>query len=54
MNWQSITYALREIGYCGEFTYEADSFLKGFAPDVLQTAARFMVDIARYWAAKCE
>ena len=54
MNWQSITDALREIGYCGEFTYEADSFLKGFAPDVLQTAARFMVDIARYWAAKCE
>lgn len=54
MNWPEITDALREIGYQGEFTYEADTFLKGFPVDMLPTAARFMVDVARYWAARCE
>ena len=54
MNWPEITTALREIGYRGEFTYEADAFLKGFTTDVLPIAVRFMVDIARHWAAKCE
>lgn len=54
MNWPAITDALREIGYRGEFTYEADAFLKNFTPDVLPMATKFMADIARHWAAKCE
>ncbi|MBR6708726.1 MAG: sugar phosphate isomerase/epimerase [Clostridia bacterium] len=54
MDWTAITDALREIGYRGDFTYEADAFLRGFPNDLLPTAVRFMVDIARYWAAKCE
>ncbi len=54
MNWPAITDALRDIGYKGEFTYEADAFLKGFATDLLPLATKFMVDNARYWAAKCE
>lgn len=54
MNWPEITAALKEIGYRGEFTYEADAFLKSFTTDVLPMAVKFMVDIARHWAAKCE
>lgn len=54
MNWPAITDALREIGYRGEFTYEADAFLKNFTPDVVPMAVKFMADIARHWASKCE
>lgn len=54
MHWPEITDALREIGYRGDFTYEADAFLKGFTNDVIPIALKFMVDIARHWAAKCE
>lgn len=54
MNWPAITDALREIGYRGEFTYEADAFLKNFTPDVLPMATKFMAGIARHWADRCE
>lgn len=54
MNWPAITDALREIGYRGEFTYEADAFLKNFTPDVLPMATKFMAGIARHWAGRCE
>lgn len=54
MNWPAITAALKEIGYQGEFTYEADSFLKNFTNDVLPLAVGFMANVARHWAAKCE
>lgn len=54
IDWTALTAALKEIGYTGEFTYEADAFLKGFTPDLLPTAAKFMADVARYWAKKCE
>ncbi|MBQ3126080.1 MAG: sugar phosphate isomerase/epimerase [Clostridia bacterium] len=54
MNWPAITAALKEIGYKGEFTYEADGFLKHFTPDIQPRAVKFMADIARHWASQCE
>lgn len=54
MDFTAIADALREIGYRGDFTYEADSFLTRFPKELLPTAVKFMVDVARYWAARCE
>lgn len=52
MNWDEIMKALKDINYDGEFTFEADAFLKGFASDYIPQAVRFMVQTGRYLLAK--
>lgn len=52
MNWDNIMKAFDDIKYDGEFTYEADAFLKGFPTDYLPKACEFMVQTARYLVAK--
>ncbi len=54
MNWDRITKALGEIGYAGDFTYEADNFLTRFDEDTLPEALRFMERIGRKLIAKIE
>jgi len=54
LDWIAITDALREVGYKGEFTYEADGFIKRFLPETLPMALTFMAQIARHWANRCE
>lgn len=44
LDWESIAVALREIGYQGEFTFEADNFLFGFPKELYQPAAKLMVE----------
>ena len=52
MDWESIFVALREIGYTGDFTYEADNFLTRLPEALLRPAARYMVEAARYMREK--
>lgn len=52
MNWGEIMKALDDIRYDGEFTYEADAFLKGFEDDFYAEAVDFMVRRARHLIAK--
>ena len=52
MNWEEITRALADSHYSGDFTYEADQFLKGFEDDFKPTACRFMADYGRHLIAK--
>ncbi len=52
MNWDNIMKAFDDIKYDGEFTYEADAFLKGFPTDYLPKAVEFMVQTARYLVSK--
>lgn len=52
MDWNAITAALSEIGYDGEFTYEADAFFYGFDKEFLPTALKFMYDNGSFWADK--
>lgn len=52
MNWNAIMQALKDIGYRGELTYEADGFLKGFETDFFPQATAFMVQMGRYLLAK--
>lgn len=52
MNWDEICRALADIGYNGNFTYEADCFLRDYDEDFLPTALKFMHDTGRYYISK--
>lgn len=47
MNWDSITQALADIRYDGDFTFEADRFYDLFPDSLLPSAAKFLHDIGR-------
>jgi len=47
MNWDNITRALGEIGYQGDFTYEADNFLARFSPTDIQVGVTYMANLGR-------
>lgn len=47
MDWDSILKALADIDYSGNFTYEADGFLRCFPESMMQACERFMHDIGR-------
>ncbi len=54
MDWDSILKALGEVDYKGNFTYEADYFMKRFPDDLLPACQRFMHDVGRSMMAKIE
>lgn len=47
MDWDSILMALADIDYAGNFTYEADGFLRLFPDEMLPACERFMHDVGR-------
>lgn len=47
MDWNAITRALADIGYTGDFTFEADSFYRGIPEELLLATARYLHDIGR-------
>ena len=52
MNWDNIMQALADIDYTGEFTYEADGFLRYFDNGYIPQACKFMEQTGRYLIAK--
>ena len=46
-NWMEITKALKEIGYQGDLTYEAGTFLQNYPDELLDSPLRFMVETGR-------
>ena len=54
MDWNAIMQALKDIGYEGELTYEADGFLRNFQNDYIPQAVKFMVQTGRYLISKIE
>ena len=54
VEWEKVFEALAEIGYEDDFTYEADSFLKGFPDDLLPEASAFMCKVGRYMIRRIE
>jgi len=54
MNWEDITKALADIGYEGDFTLEADSFLYGYDKEFISSAVKFMHDTGRYLISRIE
>lgn len=48
LDWKSITAALAEIGYTGDFTLEADNFPNGFPRELRPDVFRLMAQTGRY------
>lgn len=54
LEWENIIDALAEIGYEGDFTYEADGFLRGFPDPLIPDALKFMCTVGRYLIRRIE
>jgi len=54
MDWEAITAALRDIGYTGDFTYEADAYQRHIPDDLLPDALAYMRQIAKRLIARIE
>lgn len=46
--WDKVMEALREVGYDGELTYEADNSLARVPRELVPATMRYMVEIGRY------
>lgn len=53
-NWDAVCKALAEVDYKGEFTLEADEFLRNYDNAFLPTAAKFMCDCGKQLVSKIE
>lgn len=47
INWSSVAAALADVGYRGDFTYEAYGFIKKMPAAAMPAAYRLMADVAR-------
>lgn len=54
MNWPEITAALGKIGYAGDFTYEADAYLRPLPDDFIPDALAYMAKMARTLTARID
>ncbi|MBR4766399.1 MAG: hypothetical protein IK085_06530, partial [Clostridia bacterium] len=54
IKWDETLKALGEIGYKGDFTYEADNFLKKFPDELIVPCLKFMVNVGRYMISEIE
>jgi len=52
MDWDGLGHALHDIGYTGNVTLEADSFLVPLPKEMFPTAMKFLAENARYVADK--
>ena len=52
LNWDEIMRALGDIGYSGDFTFEADSFLAKFPQELYMAASKLMLEAGRYFVSK--
>jgi sugar phosphate isomerase/epimerase len=47
-DWSAILQALSDIKYDGDFTFEADNFLKNYPDALIPEALRYMFTVGRY------
>ena len=47
IEWEKVCKALKEVGYRGEFTFEAHQFVKKFPKEMEIPATRFMYELGR-------
>ncbi|MBQ1263183.1 MAG: sugar phosphate isomerase/epimerase [Oscillospiraceae bacterium] len=48
INWDAFMKALKETGYDGTFSFEADCFMQKFPKELYEDASRFMAKVARF------
>lgn len=51
-DWDCISQALYDIGYGGEFTFEAGNFIKILPKELMPTGLKMMAEVGNYIAAK--
>lgn len=54
INYADVIDALREIGYEGDLTFEANSFFRRIPDGLLPAAARYMMELGRYLVSEIE
>lgn len=54
INWDKVMTALKEIQYDGDFTFEADGFLRLFPDELAEHASKLMLEVGRYFVKKYE
>jgi glycerophosphoryl diester phosphodiesterase len=54
IDWDEVMTALKDIGYDGELTFEADVFLSQFPDELAVHASRLMLEVGRYFIDKYE
>jgi len=54
INWDRTCAALKEIGYKGVFSFEADNWFTTFGPNLAMDSGRMLAAIGRDLAARCE
>ena len=54
LNWDAVTAALGEIDYQGDFTYEANTFLKRHNAENIHIALKYMEQLGRYLMKKID
>ncbi|MBQ8337676.1 MAG: sugar phosphate isomerase/epimerase [Oscillospiraceae bacterium] len=52
INWDAFMQALKEAGYTGTLSLEADCFMQKFPSELWEDAAAFMAKVARHLASK--
>lgn len=54
IDWESVTKAFAEVGYEGNFSYEAGLFVSRVPMEFLQESARYMAKVAKYLVERVE
>ena len=54
IDFAAFTAALKEIGYAGDFTFEADQFLAAFPESLVPAALDLLHKVGRHLKAQCE
>lgn len=54
IDFPAFTAALKEIGYTGDFTFEADEFLRAFPKPLVPAALELLQKVGRYLMEQCE
>ncbi len=54
LDWHAITDALKDIGYTGNFTFEAENYLKPMPVELWPDALKLLERVGRYLTAKIE
>lgn len=54
LDWPEIMAALKDIDYTGEFTFEADNFIRFFPAPLAESASRLMLETGRYLVGLCK
>ena len=51
-DWDKFTKALRDMGYRGNFTYEASNFMRNLPDELMPSSLKFAADMGRYLISK--